>query len=141
MRKFMIKMGIFIIISTYALFDYRMLSFQNNRLLIANWHQVSTWSEVESLVVDANQAEVYPSRAVRRSNSYDQKYVVIYLDNNFYNIKATDLEMARIEKLMAREQIDVVAIEPLDAWFYGLLVVLLIIFPVMRKEESYINKA
>ena len=135
MRKFMIKMGIFIIISTYALFDYRMLSFQNNRLLIANWHQVSTWSEVESLVVDANQAEVYPSRAVRRSNSYDQKYVVIYLDNNFYNIKATDLEMARIEKLMAREQIDVVAIEPLDAWFYGLLVVLLIIFPVMRKES------
>ena len=133
MRKFMIKMGIFIIISTYALFDYRMLSFQNNRLLIANWHQVSTWSEVESLVVDANQAEVYPSRAVRRSNSYDQKYVVIYLDNNFYNIKATDLEMARIEKLMAREQIDVVAIEPLDAWFYGLLVVLLIVFPVMRK--------
>ena len=86
MRKFMIKMGIFIIISTYALFDYRMLSFQNNRLLIANWHQVSTWSEVESLVVDANQAEVYPSRAVRRSNSYDQKNVVIYLDNNFYNI-------------------------------------------------------
>lgn len=135
MRKFMIKMGIFIIISTYALFDYRMLSFQNNRLLIANWHQVSTWSEVESLVVDANQAEVYPSRVVRRSNSYDQKYVVIYLDNNFYNIKATDLEMARIEKLMAREQIDVVAIEPLDAWFYGLLVVLLIIFPVMRKES------
>lgn len=131
----MIKMGIFIIISTYALFDYRMLSFQNNRLLIANWHQVSTWSEVESLVVDANQAEVYPSRVVRRSNSYDQKYVVIYLDNNFYNIKATDLEMARIEKLMAREQIDVVAIEPLDAWFYGLLVVLLIIFPVMRKES------
>ena len=135
MRKFMIKMGIFMIITTIALFDYRILSFQNNRLLIANWHQVSTWSEVESLVVDANQAEVYPSRVVRRSNSYDQKYVVIYLDNNFYNIKATDLEMARIEKLMAREQIDVVAIEPLDAWFYGLLVVLLIIFPVMRKES------
>ena len=135
MRKFMIKMGIFMIITTAALFDYRMLSFQNNRLLIANWHQVSTWNEVERLVVDANQAEVYPSRVVRRSNSLDEHYVVIYLDNNFYNIKASDLEMERIEKLMAREQIDVVEIEPLDAWFYGLLVVLLIVFPVMRKES------
>lgn len=136
MRKIMIKLGIFIVITTIALFDYRMLSFQNNRLLVANWHQVSTWSEVESLVVDANQAEIYPSRGVRRSNSNEKHYVVIYLDNNFYNIKATDLEMARIEKLMAREQVDVVAIEPLDAWFYGLLVVLLIIFPVMKKSDK-----
>lgn len=135
MRKLMIKIGIFIVILTLALFDYRMLSFKNGRLLLANWHQVSSWSEVEDLMVDVNKAEVYPSRVVRRSNSIEEHYLVIYLDNNFYNIKATDLEIARITRLMDREQVEVVEVEPLDAWFYGLLVVLLIVFPVMRKVE------
>lgn len=134
MRLVLIKIGIFIVIVTAALFDYRMLSFKNGRLLLANWHQLSSWSEVEDIVVDVNKAEVYPSRVVRRSNSTDEHYLVIYLDNNFYNIKATDLEMARITKLMDREQVEVVEVEPVDAWFYGLLVVLLIVFPVMRKK-------
>ena len=135
MRLVLIKIGIFIVIVTAALFDYRMLSFKNGRLLLANWHQLSSWSEVEDIVVDVNKAEVFPSRVVRRSNSTDEHYLVIYLDNNFYNIKATDLEMARITKLMDREQVEVVEVEPVDAWFYGLLVVLLIVFPVMRKVE------
>ena len=135
MRLVFIKIGIFIVIVTAALFDYRMLSFKNGRLLLANWHQLSSWSEVEDIVVDVNKAEVFPSRVVRRSNSNEEHYLVIYLDNNFYNIKATDLEMARITKLMDREQVEVVEVEPIDAWFYGLLVVLLIVFPVMRKVE------
>ena len=135
MRLVLIKIGIFIVIVTAALFDYRMLSFKNGRLLLANWHQLSSWSEVEDIVVDVNKAEVFPSRVVRRSNSTDEHYLVIYLDNNFYNIKATDLEMARITKLMDREQVEVVEVEPVDAWFYGLLVVLLVVFPLMRKKD------
>jgi hypothetical protein len=35
---------------------------------------------------------------------------------------------------MAREHIEIIVVKPVDVWFYGILVVLLIVFPVMRKR-------
>ena len=111
-----------------------LLSFKDNRLLIANWHQVESWSDIEQSFSDVDKVEVYPSRISRRHRSDQVSYVVIYDGTSFYNIKASELELHRIEQLVRLEQVEMVEIVPLDAWFYGLLVVLLIIFPVMRKE-------
>lgn len=134
MKKTIIKIVLFFVILTIAFFDYRLLSFQNNRLLIANWHQVDSWSDIEQSFSDVDKVEVYPSRVSRRNRSDNVSYVVIYDGTSFYNIKASELELHRIEQLVRLEQVELVEIVPLDAWFYGLLVVLLIIFPVMRKE-------
>lgn len=134
MKKTIINIVLFFVILTIAFFDYRLLSFQNNRLLIANWHQVDSWSDIEQSFSDVDKVEVYPSRVSRRNRSDNVSYVVIYDGTSFYNIKASELELHRIEQLVRLEQVELVEIVPLDAWFYGLLVVLLIIFPVMRKE-------
>jgi hypothetical protein len=134
MRLVILKVIVFIIILTIALFDYRMLTFKDGKVMVANWNQLSSWSEVEESVLEMDKAEVYPSRVVRRSNRADEHYLVIYMNESFYNIKATDLEMARISNLMAREQIEIIEVKPVDVWFYGILVVLLIVFPVMRKD-------
>lgn len=135
MRRLIIKIILFLVILNVALFDYRLLSIKDGKLLVANWHQITSWQEVEESVIDLEKAEVYPTRISRRGHSDETHYLVLYMDNTFYNIKATDLEIERIKNLMNREQVDIVEVEPLDAWFYGLLVVLLIVFPVMRKEE------
>ncbi|HAX03004.1 MAG: hypothetical protein A2Y45_06185 [Tenericutes bacterium GWC2_34_14] len=139
MRLVIAKVVIFIFILTIALVDYRMLTFKDGKVMVANWHQLSSWSEVEDAVLDIDKAEVYPSRVVRRSNSSDEHYLVIYMNESFYNIKATDLEMARISNLMAREQVEIIEVKPVDVWFYGMLVVLLVVFPVMRKEKFDLN--
>lgn len=139
MRLVILKVIVFIIILTIALFDYRMLTFKDGKVMVANWNQLSSWSEVEESVLEMDKAEVYPSRVVRRSNREDEHYLVIYMNESFYNIKATDLEMARISNLMAREQIEVIEVKPVDVWFYGILVVLLVVFPVMRKEKLDMN--
>jgi hypothetical protein len=60
---------------------------------------------------------------------------VIYLNENLYNVKANSLELERINSLVSQKAIEVVEVKPLDAWFYGLLVVLVIVFPVMRKKD------
>jgi len=135
MRLVIMKVILFLAIVTIALFDYRMMTIKDGRLLIANWHQISSWSEIEESVIHIEQAEVYPSRISKRHQSNDVTYLVIYMDNHFYNIKATDLEMARITNLMEREQVEIMEVKPVETWFYGLLVVLLIVFPVMRKER------
>jgi hypothetical protein len=139
MRLVIVKIVIFIMILTIALVDYRMLTFKDGKVMVANWHQLSSWSEIEESVLEIDKAEMYPSRVVRRSSSNDEHYLVIYMNESFYNIKATDLEMARISNLMAREQVEIVELKPVDVGFYGLLVVLLIVFPVMRKEKFEIN--
>ena len=136
MRKFIIKMVIFLMIVTVAFFDYRLISMKDGKILFANWHRLTSWSEVQDQVVDASLAEIYPSRISRRSQGQDEiHHLVIYTNNHFYNIKANDLELERITQLMRIEQVEVVEIMPVEAWFYGLLVVLLIVFPVMRKVE------
>jgi hypothetical protein len=138
MRLKIIKIVLFFVITTIALIDYRMLTIKDGKLLVANWHQVSSWAEIESSLERIEGIEVYPSRVVRRSRVDDEHYVVIYMDQNFYNIKANDIELDRINSLVSQKAIEVVEVEPVDAWFYGLLVVLLIVFPVMRKEEKYL---
>ena len=136
MRLVIIKVILFFVIVTVALFDYRLLTFKNGKILVANWNQVESWKEIEQSVFEIDKAEVYPSRFAKRSNRHEEeKYLVLYLDNTFYNVKVTDLEMDRITQLMQREQVEVVEVEPVQAGFYGLLIVLLIVFPVMRKIE------
>lgn len=134
MKKIIIKIVIFFVILTIAFFDYRLLSFKQNRLLVANWHQVESWSEIEQSFSDVDKVEVFPSRLSQRNRSDKVHFVVIYDGSSFYNVKASELELHRIEQLVRLEQVEMVEINPLDAWFYGLLVVLLIMFPVMRKE-------
>jgi hypothetical protein len=136
MRLKMIKFVLFVIILSVALFDYRMITIKDGRVLVANWHQVSSWSEIEGSLNDIEGVEVYPSRVVRRSRVEHEHYVVIYLNENLYNVKANSLELERINSLVSQKAIEVVEVEPIDAWFYGLLVVLVIVFPVMRKEEQ-----
>lgn len=136
MRLVIMKVILFFVIVTVALFDYRLLTYKEGKILIANWNQVDSWADIEQSVFEIDKAEVYPSRFSKRSNrNQEEKYLVLYLDNTFYNVKVTDLEMDRITQLMQREQVEVVEIEPVQAGFYGLLVVLLIVFPVMRKIE------
>jgi|GEM_PF-1772716 len=135
MRLVIIKVVLFFVIVTIALFDYRLLTWKDGKILVANWNQVESWSQIEESVFEIDKAEVYPSRFSRRSHrNQEEKYLVLYLNNTFYNVKVTDLEMDRITQLMQREQVEVVEIEPVQAGFYGLLVVLLIVFPVMKKE-------
>lgn len=136
MRLVIMKVIIFFVIVTVALFDYRLLTYKEGKILIANWNQVDSWADIEQSVFEIDKAEVYPSRFAKRSNrNQEEKYLVLYLENTFYNVKVTDLEMDRITQLMQREQVEVVEIEPVQAGFYGLLVVLLIVFPVMRKVD------
>lgn len=140
MRLKLIKIGLFFVILTIALMDYRMVTIQDGKLMVANWHQVSSWTEIESSLNHIQGVEVYPSRVVRRSNSDDMHYVVIYMNQNLYNVKANDIELQRMNTLVNQKAMEIVEVKPLDAWFYGLLVVLVVVFPVMRKEVHTVNE-
>ena len=52
MRRLIIKIILFLVILNVALFDYRLLSIKDGKLLVANWHQITSWQEVEESVID-----------------------------------------------------------------------------------------
>ncbi len=134
MRKLLIKTLCFVVITLAFLFDYRILQVKENRVMLANFDKRSSWSEVYDILSDVRTAEIYKKPYNTKSNEYDY-YVVFYTNSNLYNIKASELDLERVENMLRVEQVSVVEVEPVDLWFYGLLYVMVIVFPIMRKVE------
>ena len=102
--------------------------------MLANFDKRSSWSEVYDILSDVRTAEIYKKPYNNKSNEYDY-YVVFYTNSNLYNIKASELDLERVESMLRVEQVSIVEVEPVDLWFYGLLYVMVIVFPIMRKVQ------
>jgi nicotinamide mononucleotide adenylyltransferase len=136
MRLLMIKIFLFILITTVALFNYRILTIHNNRLLLANFDQRYTWNEVIDLIPEVQAVEVYETRGTNRNNSDYEYYIVFYTKHNLYNVKATEADLIKVGNLLRLQQVRAVEIDPVELWFYGLLYLLIFTFPIMRKIED-----
>lgn len=134
MKKLLIKTLCFVVITLAFLFDYRILHVKEDKVLIANFDKRSSWSEVYDILSDVRAAEIYEKPYNNKSNEYDY-YVVFYTNSNLYNIKASELDLERVESMLRVEQVSVVEVEPVDLWFYGLMYVMVIVFPIMRKVQ------
>ena len=137
MVKLVIKTLLFIVITLAILFNYRFFTIHEGKILVANYDKKETWSEIYELTSDVNQAEYYAQSgglAGNTNESYDY-IIVLYTNFNLYNIKATQFDIERVERLLINEQVELVEIQPLALWFYGLLYVLVVMFPIMRKME------
>ena len=136
MRLLIIKTLLFILITTVALFNYRILTIHNNRLLLANFDQRYTWNEVIDLIPEVQAVEVYETRGANRNNSDYEYYIVFYTKHNLYNVKATEDDLIKVGNLLRLQQVRAVEIDPVELWFYGLLYLLIFTFPIMRKIED-----
>ena len=134
MKKLLIKSLCFVVITLTLLFDYRILDVSENRVLLANFDKRSSWNEVYDVLSDVNSAEIYRKPYKMNRSDYDY-YVVFYTNSNLYNIKASALDLERVENVLRVEQVSVVEVNPVDLWFYGLLYVMALVFPIMRKVE------
>jgi len=137
MKKLLVKIFFFVVITCTLLFDYRLIQFKENRILLANFDRKVTWNEVYDVLGDASSAEVYrkPYKMSRGSKDYEY-YVVFYTSSNLYNIKASELDLDRVENMLRVEQVEMVEVSPVSLGFYGLLYVMVIVFPIMRKIEN-----
>jgi len=102
--------------------------------MLANFDKRSSWDEVYDVLGDVRNAEIYRKPYKMNRSDYDY-YVVFYTNYNLYNIKASELDLERVENMLRVEQVSVVEVNPVDLWFYGLLYVMVIVFPIMRKVE------
>ncbi|MBU1142537.1 MAG: hypothetical protein KKH92_02710 [Firmicutes bacterium] len=134
MKKLLIKSLCFVVITLTLLFDYRILQVKENRVMLANFDKRSSWNEVYDVLGDVRNAEIYRKPYKMNRSDYDY-YVVFYTNYNLYNIKASELDLERVENMLRVEQVEVVEVKPIDLWFYGLLYVMVIVFPIMRKVE------
>jgi hypothetical protein len=136
MKLLIVKTILFILITTVALFNYRILSIHNNRLLLANFDQRYTWNEIIDLIPDVQNVEVYEPRGVNRNSNDYEYYIVFYTNHNLYNVKATEADLVKVGNLLRLQQVRPVEIDPVELWFYGLLYLLIFTFPIMRKIED-----
>ena len=132
MKKLLVKSLCFVVITLTLLFDYRILQVKENRVMLANFDKRSSWNEVYDVLGDVRNAEIYRKPYKMNRSDYDY-YVVFYTNYNLYNIKASELDLERVENMLRVEQVEVVEVNPVDLWFYGLLYVMVIVFPIMRK--------
>ena len=137
MRRLIIKSILFVLITLLALFNYRIITIYNYRLMIANTDQRESWSEIFNVIPDTKKAEYYePPYELRPRESLEYEYyVVLYTNKRLYNIRATEFDIERLTRLLDNEQVLLLEHEPVALWFYGLLYVVVIIFPLMRKIE------
>ena len=137
MVKLVIKTLLFIVITLAILFNYRFFTIHEGKVLVANYDKKDTWSEIYELTSQVNQAEYYVKPGeISFTEGVEYDYIVVlYTNYNLYNIKATEFDIERVERLLINEQVDMVEIHPVALWFYGLLYVLVIMFPLMRKVE------
>ncbi|MDO9629329.1 MAG: hypothetical protein Q7I99_05450 [Acholeplasmataceae bacterium] len=136
MKKLLVKIFFFVVITCTLLFDYRIVQFRDNKILVANFDKKVTWNEVYDVLGDARSAEIYrkPYKMNRGQENYEY-YVIFYTSSNLYNIKASEIDLDRVENMLRVEQVEMVEVSPVDLWFYGLLYVMVIVFPIMRKVE------
>ena len=134
MIKLLEKIFFFVVITCALLFDYEMIQLKENRILLANFDRKVTWNEVYDVLGDASSTEVYrkPYKMSRDSNDYEY-YVVFYTNSNLYNIKASELDLDRVENMLRVEQVEMLEVSPVSLGFYGLLYVMVILFPIMMK--------
>lgn len=139
MRRTVIKIVLFLIITLLALYDYRLVTIYNNRLMLSNFDKRDTWSEVYQLIPNVTKAETYDPAHGKKESGTDvfDYYIVLYTHSNLYNVRARETDLMRVEHLLANERITIVWHDPVELWFYGLLYVLIIVFPIMRTEDAY----
>jgi len=136
MKYIKTKIILFIFLTLVALFNYRILTLHNNRLLLANFDQRYTWTEVIDLIPNVQAVEVYENRGVNRKNTDYEYYIVFYTSHNLYNVKATEEDLVKVGNLLRLQQVKPVLVDPVEIWFYGLIYVLIFTFPIMRKVEE-----
>ncbi|MCF7932136.1 MAG: hypothetical protein K9K93_03100 [Acholeplasmataceae bacterium] len=139
MRRTIIKITLFLFITLAALADYRMVTIYNGHLMLSNFDKRDTWSEVYQLIPNVMKAERYdPVNAsiVSGEGAFDY-YIVLYTHSNLYNVRARENDLIRVEHLLANERITIMPHDPVELWFYGLLYMLIILFPIMRTVDHY----
>jgi len=141
MRRIVIKTVFFLLITTALLWDYRLVTIHNSRLMLSNFDKRDTWSEVYQIVPAVTKAEVYDpiGNNTRGDETFDFN-LVLYTHANLYNVRATDNDLERVGQLLANERIRIESHDPVELWFYGLLYMLVIIFPIMRTADTYDNQ-
>ena len=137
MMKIFIKIVLFLVITLVMLSNYRVFTIHEGKVLLSNFDIKNTWSEIYALTEHVEKAEYYVSLYELRSREdldFDY-YIVLYTSSNLYNIKATELDVERVNRLLVNEQVEMELVEPVELWFYGLLYLMVIMFPIMRKVE------
>ncbi|MBE0700924.1 MAG: hypothetical protein IH571_04490, partial [Acholeplasmataceae bacterium] len=118
MRKIIIKTILFFLITCILLINYRFIAVFNGRLMIANTDKKSSWSEIFQVIEDVEMAEYYePPYEIKRSDQMDYDYyLVLYTHRHVYNVKATEFDIERIQRLLVNEQVVLLEHEPLELW-------------------------